>query len=75
MYRRRTRNVYSCLGGPDEGIHISNVDYIVEGSNPEISILGSGSSCEEDIKIAKLLVDEIPTVHSYSLVLVECPIQ
>lgn len=54
------KNMPRCLGGPEEGIHISNVDYIVEGSNPEMSILGSGSSCEEDIKIAKLLVDEIP---------------
>lgn len=54
------KNMPHCLGGPEEGIHISNVDYIVEGSNPEMPILGSGSSCEEDIKIAQLLVDEIP---------------
>lgn len=54
------KNMPRCLGGPEEGIHISDVDYIVEGSSPVLPILGSGSPCKEDLKIAELLVDEIP---------------
>ena len=54
------KNMPRCLGGPEEGIHISNVDYIVEGSNPKMPILPSGAPCDEDIKIAELLVPEIP---------------
>lgn len=54
------KNMPRCLGGPEEGIHISDVDYIVEGSNPEIPVLGVGSPNEEDLKIANLLVNEIP---------------
>lgn len=53
-------NMPRCLGGPEEGIHISDVDYIVEGSSPHMPVLGSGNPCEEDLKIAQLLVDEIP---------------
>lgn len=54
------KNMPRCLGGPEEGIHISDVDYIVEGSSPVLPVLGSGYPCEEDLKIAELLVDEIP---------------
>lgn len=54
------RNMPRCLGGPGEGIHISAVDHIVEGSSPPMPILASGVPCEEDIKIAELLVNEIP---------------
>lgn len=31
-----------CLGGMEEGIHISQVDAIVEGENPAIGELGGG---------------------------------
>lgn len=53
-------NIPRCLGGPEEGIHISNVDYIVEGQNPEIHTLENSPPCEEDLNIAKLLIEEIP---------------
>lgn len=50
-----------CLGGFEEGIHISDVDYIVEGDNPEIGELGAGAPpTEVDEKVAKLIIDEIP---------------
>lgn len=54
------KNMPRCLGGPEEGIHISQVDYIVEGSNLEMPILGSGEPCDEDLQIAELLIEEIP---------------
>lgn len=32
-------NMPRCLGGFEEGIHVSRVDYIVEGENPAIGEL------------------------------------
>ena len=50
-----------CLGGYEEGIHISEVDYIVEGSNPEMGQLGAGGApTDVDKAVAKLIVAEIP---------------
>ena len=50
-----------CLGGYEEGIHISEVDYIVEGSNPEIGQMGAGAPpTDVDKAVAKLIVEEIP---------------
>lgn len=50
-----------CLGGYEEGIHISEVDYIVEGSNPEMGQLGAGGApTDVDKAVAKLIVEEIP---------------
>lgn len=50
-----------CLGGYEEGIHISQVDYIVEGSNPEIGQMGAGAPpTDVDKAVAKLIVEEIP---------------
>lgn len=50
-----------CLGGYEEGIHISEVDYIVEGSNPEMGQLGAGGTpTDVDKTVAKLIVEEIP---------------
>ena len=50
-----------CLGGFEEGIHISQVDYIVEGSNPEIGQMGAGAPpTDVDRAVAKLIVEEIP---------------
>lgn len=50
-----------CLGGYEEGIHISQVDYIVEGSNPEIGQMGAGApTTDVDKAVAKLIVEEIP---------------
>ncbi len=49
-----------CLGGFNEGIHISDVTYIVEGDNPTIGQLPSGATSEIDEAVAKLIVNEIP---------------
>lgn len=54
------QNMPRCLGGKEEGIHISKVDMIVEGDNPEIGVLPSGATSEIDETVAKLIVEEIP---------------
>ena len=54
-------NMPVCLGGFENGIHISNVDMIVEGSNPTIAEMGGGAAATDvDEAVAKLIVDEIP---------------
>lgn len=54
-------NMPRCLGGKEEGIHISQVDAIVEGNNPAIGELGGGGDATDvDKAVAKLIVDEIP---------------
>lgn len=54
-------NMPRCLGGMEEGIHISQVDAIVEGESPAIGELGGGGPATDiDKAVAKLIVDEIP---------------
>ncbi|MCH5268934.1 MAG: butyryl-CoA:acetate CoA-transferase [Lachnospiraceae bacterium] len=54
-------NVPRCLGGFDEGIHISKVDMIIEGENPPMAELGGGGAATEvDQAVAKLIVEQIP---------------
>lgn len=54
-------NMPRCLGGKEEGIHISQVDAIVEGNNSAIGELGGGGAATDvDKAVAKLIVDEIP---------------
>lgn len=54
-------NMPRCLGGMEEGIHISQVDAIVEGENPAIGEFGGGGPATDiDKAVAKLIVDEIP---------------
>lgn len=54
-------NMPRCLGGTENGIHISKVNAIVEGSNPPIGELGAGGPATEvDQKVAHLIVDQIP---------------
>ena len=54
-------NMPRCIGGMEEGIHISQVDAIVEGENPAIGELGGGGPATDiDKAVAKLIVDEIP---------------
>ncbi len=54
-------NMPRCLGGFEEGIHIKDVDMIVEGDNPPIGIMGGGAApTEVDKTVAKLIVEEIP---------------
>lgn len=55
------KNMPRCLGGFESEIHISKVDYIVEGDDPAIGELPAGGPATEiDKKVAKLIVDEIP---------------
>ncbi len=54
-------NMPRCLGGSENGIHISNVDMIVEGDNPSIAEMGGGAAATNvDQAVAKLIVEEIP---------------
>ena len=54
-------NMPRCLGGFEEGIHISQVTMIVEGSNPAIDATGAAAPATEvDEAVAKYIVDEIP---------------
>ena len=54
------QNMPRCLGGFEEGIHISQVDMIVEGSNPSIAELGSAPATDVDQAVARYIVDKIP---------------
>lgn len=55
------KNMPRCLGGFEEGVHITNVDMIVEGSNAPIRTMGGGGAATEiDETVAKLIVEEIP---------------
>lgn len=55
------QNMPRCLGGTETGVHISDVNYIVEGENPAIGELGAGGPATEvDKKVAELIVDQIP---------------
>ena len=55
------RNMPYCVGGPEAGIHISEVDLIVEGDNPPIAALPSGGEASDmDKAIAKQIVEHIP---------------
>ena len=54
-------NMPRCLGGFENNVHISDVDYIVEGENPPIGELGAGGPATDvDKAVAKLIVDQIP---------------
>ncbi len=54
-------NMPRCLGGTENNVHISDVDFIVEGSNPPIAEMGAGGPASEvDKAVAKLIVNEIP---------------
>lgn len=55
------KNVPYCFGNEDSHVHISKVDFIVEGNNPPISAFGSGSVASEvDKTIAEHILDHIP---------------
>ena len=47
-------NMPRCLGGVEEGVHISKVDMIVEGDNPPIAEMGAGGAPSDvDKAVAK----------------------
>ena len=53
-------NVPRCLGGFEEAVHISKVDYIVEGDNPELGVMPAIPPTEVDEIVARMIVEEIP---------------
>lgn len=54
-------NMPRCLGGFEEAVHISDVDYIVEGENPAMAEMGAGAPpTDVDKAVAQLIVEEIP---------------
>lgn len=53
------QNIPRCLGGFEEGIHISNVDYIVEGDNPPLDEMPASKPNDTDRAVAKLITQEI----------------
>ncbi|MGN0349437.1 MAG: butyryl-CoA:acetate CoA-transferase [Roseburia sp.] len=53
-------NMPRCLGGFENGIHISKVNYIVQGENPSIAELGAGAPSDIDKAVARLIVEQIP---------------
>ena len=61
-------NMPRCLGGTECGVHISDVTYIVEGSNPPIGELGAGGPATDiDKTVAKLIVDVLyPNDNHYA---------
>lgn len=54
------QNMPRCLGGFEESIHVSKIDYIVEGQNAPLAQLKSNEITDVDRKVAQLIVEEIP---------------
>lgn len=53
-------NIPRTLGGVEEGVHISQVDFIVEGDNPPMAQMPGADATAVDEEVAKLIVEEIP---------------
>lgn len=52
-------NVPYCLGGNQESVHLSRVDYIVEGNNPPVFEIPAIPSSEVDRQIATHIMKEL----------------
>jgi butyryl-CoA:acetate CoA-transferase len=50
-----------CLGGFENVIHISEIDYIIEGENAPMALLPAAQPCETDAAVARLILEEIPS--------------
>ena len=48
-----------CLGGREENVHISEVDFVVEGENPDLVELPRLTPTEVDKAIARLIVEQM----------------
>lgn len=48
-----------CLGGYEEDVHLSEVDYIVEGNNSPLPQLPVSNSTEADKRAAQFIIDEM----------------
>lgn len=53
-------NLPRVIGGKENSIHLSEIDFIVEGNHPDIPVINPGEISEEEIKIAALIAAEIP---------------
>ena len=54
-------NMPRCLGGMENCVHVSQVTGIVEGDNPPIGqMAAAGPASEVDLKVANLVVPQIP---------------
>lgn len=53
-------NLPRCLGGFESEIHIDQVDFIVEGNNPEMAELPAARFTDIDCTVAEMIVEEIP---------------
>ena len=49
------------LGGYDESLHISEVDYVVEGEHPPLPALPAGEATKEETAIAEAVIPYIPS--------------
>ena len=54
------KNLPYCLGGEDVGIHISQVDKIVEGDNQAMPVIAPPEITDVDKAVAQLIVEQIP---------------
>lgn len=55
-------NMPVCLGGFENGVHISQVNAIVHGENPPMQTIGGGGTPSDiDLAVAKLVMPEIPS--------------
>lgn len=48
-----------CLGGNQECVHVSQVDYIIESKNEPIMTLGAAPPSENDKKIASYIIEKL----------------
>ncbi len=48
-----------CLGGNQECVHVTQVDYIMESRNEPIMVLGSSKASEVEIKIAEFIIEHL----------------
>lgn len=56
-----------CLGGNQESVHVSRVDFIIEGKNPPIPELQPAVPTETDYKIAEHIMKEIENASCLQL--------
>jgi butyryl-CoA:acetate CoA-transferase len=54
------QNMPRCLGGFQEGIHISQVTAVVEGTNPPLGEMPAAPATAVDQAVAELIVPQIP---------------
>lgn len=53
------KSIPTCLGGCEETVHISEVDYIIEGKNPPLFNVEPAEPSENATKIASFIMEEI----------------